>query len=48
MVIEGPLHSIQLSDVDPVGIGDVMIAYRKRIEQIAQHDSINYIQVKSS
>lgn len=48
VVIEAPLHSIQLSDVDPVGIGDVMIAYRKRIEQIAQHDSINYIQVKSS
>ncbi|KAG2273634.1 hypothetical protein Bca4012_045885 [Brassica carinata] len=45
VVIEAPLHSIQLSDIDPVGIGDVLIAYRKRIEQIAKHYSINYIQV---
>ncbi|CAH8271477.1 unnamed protein product [Arabidopsis lyrata] len=45
VVIESPVHSIQLSDIDPVGIGDVLIAYKKRIDQIGQHDSINYIQV---
>ncbi|CAN8300458.1 unnamed protein product [Cochlearia groenlandica] len=45
VVIEIPLHSIQLSDIDPVGIGNVLIAYKKRIEQISQHDSIKYIQV---
>jgi len=45
VVIESPVHSIQLSDIDPVGIGDILIAYKKRINQIAQHDSINYIQV---
>ncbi|CAA7038686.1 unnamed protein product [Microthlaspi erraticum] len=31
VVIESPLQSIQLSDLDPVGIGDVLIAYRKRL-----------------
>ncbi|KFK26058.1 hypothetical protein AALP_AA8G197800 [Arabis alpina] len=45
VVIESPVHSIQISDLDPVGISNVLIAYRKRIEQITQHDSINYIQV---
>lgn len=45
VVIESPVHSIQLSEMDPVGVGNVLVAYKKRIEQITQHDSINYIQV---
>ncbi|KAG4122474.1 hypothetical protein ERO13_D11G269500v2 [Gossypium hirsutum] len=45
VVIETPVHSVQLSDLDPSEIGDVLIAYKRRIEQIKQFDSIKYIQV---
>lgn len=45
VVIEAPLHSVQLSDIDAKAIGDVMLAYKTRIEQIAKHDSIEYVQV---
>lgn len=45
VVIETPVHSVQLSDLDPSEIGAVLIAYKRRIEQIKQFDSIKYIQV---
>ncbi|XP_010558718.1 PREDICTED: ADP-glucose phosphorylase [Tarenaya hassleriana] len=45
VVVEAPVHSIQLSDMDPEDIGGVLLAYTKRIEQIKQHDSVKYIQV---
>ncbi|KAL4376398.1 hypothetical protein GQ457_02G035210 [Hibiscus cannabinus] len=45
VVIETPVHSVQLSDLEPSEIGDVLIAYKRRIEQIKQFDSIKYIQV---
>lgn len=45
VVIEAPLHSVQLCDLDAKAIGDVILAYKTRIEQIAKHDSIEYVQV---
>lgn len=45
VVIESPLHSIHLSDLSPPEIGDVLLAYRTRIRQIASYDSIKYVQV---
>ncbi|XP_022719291.1 ADP-glucose phosphorylase-like isoform X1 [Durio zibethinus] len=45
VVIETPVHSVQLSDLDPREIGDVLIAYKRRIEQIKGFDSIKYVQV---
>lgn len=45
MVIESPLHSLHLSDLNPVHVGDVLLAYKKRIEQLRSHDSIKYVQV---
>ncbi|GMP87179.1 hypothetical protein CsSME_00039665 [Camellia sinensis var. sinensis] len=45
VVIESPLHSLHLSDLNPVHVGDVLLAYKKRIEQLRSHDSIKYVQV---
>ncbi|OMO62349.1 Galactose-1-phosphate uridyl transferase, class I [Corchorus capsularis] len=45
VVIEAPVHSIQLSDLSPSEIGDVLIAYKRRIEQIKGFDPIKYVQV---
>ncbi|XP_057982876.1 ADP-glucose phosphorylase [Malania oleifera] len=45
VVIESPLHSVHLSDLSPSEIGEVLLAYRKRIEQLVRHESIKYIQV---
>ncbi|CAL1356514.1 unnamed protein product [Linum trigynum] len=45
VVIEAPVHSVQLSDLGAGEIGQVLLAYKKRIEQIATFDSIKYIQV---
>ncbi|XVE89776.1 hypothetical protein DITRI_Ditri20bG0022300 [Diplodiscus trichospermus] len=45
VVIESPVHSVQLSDLNPSEIGDVLIAYKRRIEQIEGFDSIKYVQV---
>ncbi|KAI8558758.1 hypothetical protein RHMOL_Rhmol04G0121600 [Rhododendron molle] len=48
VVIESPVHSVRLEDLDPVGIGVVLLAYKKRIDQLRCHDSIKYIQVETS
>lgn len=45
MVIESPVHSVHLADLEPVGVGEVVLAYKKRIDQLRCHDSIKYIQV---
>ncbi|KAK3011442.1 hypothetical protein RJ639_012044 [Escallonia herrerae] len=45
VVIESPVHAVHLPDLDPVKIGDVFMAYKKRIEQLQCHDSIQYVQI---
>lgn len=45
MVIEVPVHSVQLRDMETREIGDVLLAYKKRIEQIMSFESIKYVQV---
>lgn len=45
VVIECPVHSLQLSDLSPLQVGDVLLAYKKRIQQLQSIDSIQYIQV---
>ncbi|XP_059647320.1 ADP-glucose phosphorylase [Cornus florida] len=45
VVIETPVHPIHLSDLSPVEVGEVLLAYKKRIEQLLSHDSIKYVQV---
>ncbi|XP_065852223.1 ADP-glucose phosphorylase isoform X3 [Euphorbia lathyris] len=45
VVIEAPVHSVQLVDMEPTEIGEVLLAYKKRIEQIMVFESIVYIQV---
>ncbi|KAK7267065.1 hypothetical protein RIF29_19729 [Crotalaria pallida] len=45
VVIETPVHSVQLSDLSPDEIGEVFIAYIKRIKQVASHQAIKYVQV---
>lgn len=47
VVIETPVHSVQLCDLSPEEIGQVFLAYKKRIEQLACRDSIRYVQVYS-
>ncbi|KAL5539984.1 hypothetical protein UlMin_042538 [Ulmus minor] len=45
VVIESPVHSVHLSDLLPREIGDVILSYKKRIEQISSYNSIKYVQV---
>ncbi|KAL5767913.1 hypothetical protein ACOSQ2_014696 [Xanthoceras sorbifolium] len=45
VVIETPVHSVQLSDLEPREVGEVLLAYKKRIEQIKECEFINYVQV---
>lgn len=46
VVIETPVHSVQLGDLSREEIGQVFLAYTKRIQQIfSHHDSIKYVQV---
>jgi len=47
VVIETPVHSVQLSDLPPPEIGRVFITYTERIQQLASHKSIQYVQVRS-
>lgn len=44
MVIETPNHSLRLSDLSPPEIGAVLLAYKKRIQQL-DDGSVNYVQV---
>ncbi|KAJ0078734.1 hypothetical protein Patl1_22943 [Pistacia atlantica] len=45
VVIETPVHSVHLSDLGPTQVGEVLLAYKKRIEQIKERDLIKYVQV---
>ncbi|XP_030927933.1 ADP-glucose phosphorylase [Quercus lobata] len=45
VVIETPFHSLQLSDLSPQEISEVLLAYKNRILQLAAHSSIHYVQV---
>ncbi|KAK3446385.1 hypothetical protein EUGRSUZ_A02096 [Eucalyptus grandis] len=43
VVIETPDHSVHLRDLSPREVGDVILAYKKRIEQLLTFDSIKYV-----
>ena len=45
VVVESPIHSVNLSDLAPARIADVLLAYRTRIEQILGYESFEYVQV---
>lgn len=45
VVIETPTHPVHLSDLSGSGVGDVLMAYKKRVLQLASFDAIKYIQV---
>lgn len=45
VVIESPVHSVNLSDLSPAQVGEVLLACKKRIEQLRICDSIKYVQV---
>ncbi|XP_016545747.2 ADP-glucose phosphorylase isoform X2 [Capsicum annuum] len=45
VVIESPIHSVNLSDLPPVEVGEVLLAAKKRIEQLRNCESIKYVQV---
>ncbi|KVH88896.1 Galactose-1-phosphate uridyl transferase, class I [Cynara cardunculus var. scolymus] len=45
VIIESPVHSVHLSDLSPEGVAVVLLAYKKRIEQLCAVDSISYVQV---
>ncbi|KAK6119268.1 hypothetical protein DH2020_046994 [Rehmannia glutinosa] len=45
VVIESPAHPIHLTDLPPAQVADVLLAYKKRIDQLRALDSIKYVQV---
>ncbi|KAL3741301.1 hypothetical protein ACJRO7_016866 [Eucalyptus globulus] len=45
VVIETLDHLMHLSDLSPREVGDVILTYKKRIEQLWTFDSIKYLQV---
>ncbi|KAM0053104.1 putative galactose-1-phosphate uridyl transferase, class I, HIT-like superfamily [Helianthus debilis subsp. tardiflorus] len=45
VIIESPVHSVHLPDLSASRIADVLLAYKKRIEQLCAVDSISYVQV---
>lgn len=45
VIIESPLHSVHLPDLSPAEVAVVLLAYKKRIEQLCAIDSISYVQV---
>lgn len=45
VVIESPAHPVHLPDLEAVEIGDVLLAYKKRILQLKCYESIKYVQV---
>ncbi|KAK4377266.1 hypothetical protein RND71_003562 [Anisodus tanguticus] len=45
VVIESPVHSVNLSDLSPVQVGEFLLASKKRIEQLRNCESIKYVQV---
>lgn len=45
VVIETSTHPVHLFDLSGYGVGEVLMAYKKRVLQIASFDAIKYIQV---
>ncbi|THU65351.1 hypothetical protein C4D60_Mb05t02730 [Musa balbisiana] len=45
VVIETPDHSVHLPDLSPEEVGEVLLAYKQRIFQLARLGSIKYVQV---
>lgn len=45
VVIESPTHPVHLSDLAPPEVGEVVLAYKKRILQIASSKAIKYVQI---
>ncbi|XP_062005333.1 ADP-glucose phosphorylase [Rosa rugosa] len=45
VVVETPLHSVQLSDLSPTQIAHVLRAYTTRIQHLITNHSIKYVQV---
>ncbi|KAE9612521.1 hypothetical protein Lal_00033309 [Lupinus albus] len=45
VVIETPVHWVQLSDLSPLEIGHVFLAHTMRIKQVASNEDIKYVQV---
>ncbi|GER30419.1 galactose-1-phosphate uridylyltransferase [Striga asiatica] len=45
VVIESPSHAVHLTDLPPARMADVLLAYKKRINQLRALDSIKYVQV---
>ncbi|KAJ0810744.1 putative galactose-1-phosphate uridyl transferase, class I, HIT-like superfamily [Helianthus annuus] len=45
VIIESPVHSVHLPDLTSSGVAGVLLAYKKRIEQLCAVDSISYVQV---
>ncbi|KAL6499463.1 hypothetical protein OROGR_027373 [Orobanche gracilis] len=44
VVIESPSHPIHLTDLFPSQVADVLLAYKKRIDQLRAFDSVKYVQ----
>lgn len=47
VVIETPVHSVQLTDLSRHQIGEVFVAFTNRIQQLLNRHSIKYVQVHS-
>ncbi|KAK1309931.1 putative galactose-1-phosphate uridyltransferase [Acorus calamus] len=45
VVIETPDHGVRLSDLTAEGVGDVVMAYKERVEQLRRVGSIEYVQI---
>ncbi|XP_062186914.1 ADP-glucose phosphorylase [Phragmites australis] len=45
VVIETPRHDVRLWDLDAEGVRDVLLAYARRVRQLAEHPAVKYVQV---
>ncbi|KAL5708623.1 UDP-glucose--hexose-1-phosphate uridylyltransferase [Ranunculus cassubicifolius] len=45
VIIESPVHEVHLSGLSDDGVGEVLLAYKKRILEIQLNSSIQYVQV---
>ncbi|KAG0473782.1 hypothetical protein HPP92_015639 [Vanilla planifolia] len=45
VVIETPFHSVRLQDLSPAEVGEVVLAYKERVRQLAQNELVEYVQV---
>jgi UDPglucose--hexose-1-phosphate uridylyltransferase len=45
VVIETPRHDVRLWDLDAEGVGDVLLAYARRVRQLGEHPAVKYVQV---